>query len=68
MSNETRNPDPLACASLSARSRWAAHAPIAALMQQALDNPGLISLAAGFVDAESLPSIASQSAAASLLS
>ena len=68
MSNETPNPDQLARASLSARSRWAAHAPIAALMQQALDNPGLISLAAGFVDAESLPSAASQSAAASLLS
>lgn len=62
------NHDELARASLSARSSWAATAPIASLMQQALDNPGLISLAAGFVDAESLPSDASHSAAASLLS
>jgi 2-aminoadipate transaminase len=37
------------------------------LMQQALDNPGLISLAAGFVDPHSLPAAASHSAALSLL-
>jgi 2-aminoadipate transaminase len=68
MSNDTRDLNQLARASLSARSRWASNAPIAALMQQALDNPGLISLAAGFVDAQSLPTAASQSAALSLLS
>jgi 2-aminoadipate transaminase len=68
MANDARDPDVLAAASLSARSRWAAHAPIAVLMQQTLDNPGLISLAAGFVDPDSLPAAASQSAAMSLLS
>lgn len=65
MSNEQKS---LASASLSARARWAAHAPISLLMQQALDNPGLISLAAGFVDPHSLPAAASHSAALSLLS
>lgn len=68
MLNDARDPNQLARASLSARSRWAATAPIAALMQQALDNPGLISLAAGFVDAGSLPAASTQSAALSLLS
>jgi len=37
-------------------------------MQQALDNPDVISLAAGFVDQQSLPAEASRSAAVTLLS
>jgi 2-aminoadipate transaminase len=57
----------LARTSFSARARWASTAPIAALMQQTLENPGLISLAAGFVDAGSLPAAATHSAVASLL-
>ena len=53
---------------LSARALRAAEAPISALMRQALDQPGLISLAAGFVDPTSLPAEATQTAAVSLLS
>src|SRR6185312_15875287 len=64
----SKDPLQLAVSSLSARARWAAHAPISVLMQQALENPDLISLAAGFVDPHSLPAAAASSAAASLLS
>lgn len=39
----------------SSRARWAEGQPISQLMSRALDNPGLISLAAGFVDADTLP-------------
>ncbi len=39
----------------STRARWAAGQPISRLMHMALANPGLISLAAGFVDQASLP-------------
>ena len=66
--NERSMSTPLVQASLSARAGWAANAPIAALMQQALDNPELISLAAGFVDVGSLPATAALSAVSSLLS
>lgn len=62
------NPSRLGRASLSARARWSQSAPITALMRQALDNPGLISLAAGFVDQQSLPAEATRSAAMALLS
>ncbi len=41
--------------SLSQRARWAAGQPISDLMARALANPELISLAAGFVDSETLP-------------
>jgi 2-aminoadipate transaminase len=41
--------------SLSQRSRWAEGQPISQLMSQALANPDLISLAAGFVDQQTLP-------------
>lgn len=41
--------------SLSRRARWAVGQPISALMAQALANPDLISLAAGFVDPATLP-------------
>ena len=41
--------------SLSQRTRWAEGQPISQLMSQALANPNLISLAAGFVDQETLP-------------
>jgi len=40
---------------LSQRARWAAGQPISDLMHRALAHPELISLAAGFVDQESLP-------------
>ncbi|QDU99068.1 aminotransferase-like domain-containing protein [Lignipirellula cremea] len=39
----------------SQRSQWAEGQPISELMSRALANPNLISLAAGFVDRESLP-------------
>ena len=41
--------------SFSQRASWAAGQPISHLMHLALANPGLISLAAGFVDQPSLP-------------
>ncbi len=40
---------------LSQRSRWAGGQPISRLMAVALERPELISLAAGFVDPDSLP-------------
>ncbi len=40
---------------VSARARQTADQPISYFMQQAVENPRLISLAAGLVDAESLP-------------
>lgn len=39
----------------SQRARWAEGQPISRLMARALENPELISLAAGFVDMETLP-------------
>ena len=39
----------------SQRSSWAVGQPISELMSRALDNPNLISLAAGFVDQQTLP-------------
>lgn len=47
---------------LSQRSRWAEGQPISQLMSRALANPGLISLAAGFVDQETLPNKATHRA------
>jgi len=41
--------------SISQRARRAGGQPIGPLMKRALDNPGLISLAAGFVDQATLP-------------
>ncbi|HVJ86232.1 MAG TPA: PLP-dependent aminotransferase family protein [Caulifigura sp.] len=40
---------------LSQRSKWAADQAISFLMQQGVENPGCISLAAGLVDEDSLP-------------
>lgn len=40
---------------LSQRAKWAAGQPISDLMSRALANPNLISLAAGFVDQQTLP-------------
>jgi 2-aminoadipate transaminase len=40
---------------LSQRAEWAAGQPISDLMSRALANPDLISLAAGFVDQQTLP-------------
>lgn len=39
----------------SQRARWAQGQPISRLMSRALENPELISLAAGFVDTQTLP-------------
>lgn len=53
---------------LSARAGRAAGAPIGYLMEKALANPELVSLAAGFVDQHSLPVDAARAAAHALLS
>ncbi len=51
--------------SLSRRARWAGSQPIASiLMAQTLAHPEIVSLAAGFVDHESLPSALTQEALA----
>lgn len=50
----TIGPDQLALG-LSARARRAVDQPISYLMSEALGRPGLISLAAGFVDYDTLP-------------
>jgi 2-aminoadipate transaminase len=52
---------------LSQRSRWAADQAISFLMQQGVENPGCISLAAGLVDEDSLPAEPVREAVASLL-
>ncbi|HRX81422.1 MAG TPA: hypothetical protein P5307_20275, partial [Pirellulaceae bacterium] len=50
-------PDPIAISPYlpSRRATLAEGQPISELMARALDNPGLISLAAGFVDGQTLP-------------
>jgi 2-aminoadipate transaminase len=53
---------------LSRRALRTADQPISYFMQQAVENPRLISLAAGLVDAESLPGIEVMSAMDELLS
>jgi 2-aminoadipate transaminase len=53
--------------SLSTASRTTSDPPISDLMQRALATPGLISLAAGFVDDALLPAEATARAAAALL-
>ncbi len=52
---------------LSQRSRWAADQAISFLMQQGVENPGCISLAAGLVDEESLPAEPVRQAVSALL-
>ena len=52
---------------LSALARRTAPPPISELMRRALANPGLVSLAAGFVDPATLPAHATHEAAAALL-
>lgn len=52
----------------SRRAEWAKGQPISDLMSRALANPGLISLAAGFVDQGTLPVAATREALAELLS
>src|SRR5690242_19190853 len=51
---------------LSAVSRRTSPPAISSLMQKALENPGLVSLAAGFVDQQSLPVEATARAIAGL--
>ena len=53
---------------LSRRALRTADQPISYFMQQAVENPRLISLAAGLVDAESLPGVEVMSAVDQLLS
>ena len=50
----------------SQRARWAGGQPISQLMSYALENPSLISLAAGFVDPETLPADMARDALAAL--
>ncbi|HUG93833.1 MAG TPA: PLP-dependent aminotransferase family protein [Planctomycetaceae bacterium] len=52
---------------LSQRWRWASKQAISFLMQQAVENPGVISLAAGLVDPDSLPVPETLAAAQTLL-
>jgi 2-aminoadipate transaminase len=52
---------------LSQRSRWAADQAISFLMQQGVENPGCISLAAGLVDEDSLPAEPVREAVTALL-
>jgi 2-aminoadipate transaminase len=52
---------------LSQRSRWAADQAISFLMQQGVENPGCISLAAGLVDEDSLPAEPVRDAVVSLM-
>jgi 2-aminoadipate transaminase len=52
---------------LSQRSRWAADQAISFLMQQGVENPGCISLAAGLVDEDSLPADPVREAVSALL-
>src|SRR5262245_3757280 len=51
----------------SAKALRTTESPISYFMQQAVENPRLISLAAGLVDAESLPSAEVSAAPADLL-
>ncbi len=53
--------------SLSQRALWANQQPISDLISRALANPGLISLAAGFVDQQSLPAEAVRQAFRTLM-
>jgi len=50
----------------SQRAQWAGGQPISQLMACALENPNLISLAAGFVDPETLPTDLTREALAAL--
>ncbi len=52
----------------SQRAQWAEGQPISELMSRALENPQLISLAAGFVDQASLPTEAVRSAMEAIFS
>src|SRR5690606_6245414 len=53
---------------ISQRATWAKGQPISQLMQLALENPQLISLAAGFVDQATLPAEPTREALDALLS
>lgn len=64
---KTLNRSPLP-SSLSQRSRWAADQAISFLMQQGVENPGVVSLAAGLVDEGSLPWDAVREASSEILS
>jgi 2-aminoadipate transaminase len=52
---------------LSARARWSSQGAISYLMQQGVENPGVLSLAAGLVDPSTLPVEESRHALARLL-
>ncbi len=59
---------PIPGLALSARARRTAPQPISYLIQTALDNPGLINLAAGLVDPRTLPVAESAAIAGQILS
>lgn len=61
--SDTRLPDP----KLSQRWQWASRAAISFLMQQAVENPEVVSLAAGLVDPASLPVTETRQAVTELL-
>jgi 2-aminoadipate transaminase len=63
-SNPSDNPPP---ARLSQRWQWGSKQPITFLMQQAVQNPEVISLAAGLVDQTTLPIAEMRSACSALL-
>jgi 2-aminoadipate transaminase len=60
-------PDSIAPPSLSRRSQLASRSAISFLMQQGVENPGVLSLAAGLVDPATLPVDETREAAAQLL-
>ena len=67
----TLHPQPLESSSsctLSQRAKWAASQPITTLMGMALEKPNIISLAAGFVDNETLPVEITRAAVENMLS
>lgn len=61
------SPETHPAARLSQRWRWASRQAISFLMQQAVENPEVISLAAGLVDPGSLPVAEARAALADLL-
>jgi 2-aminoadipate transaminase len=64
----SRGDEPRRASPFSQRAGWVADSPISYLMTKALAHPELVSLAAGFVDLQSLPVDATRTAALELLS
>jgi len=66
-SQRTELPMTPSASGLSRRAQWAGGQPISFLMHKALAHPELISLAAGFVDQQTLPVAATAEAVAEIL-